>query len=180
MDRKEYFRLYYLANKIEIKKKSKEYYLKNKDKISDYFKQRYPKYKKELLQYQKIYHKNNPENRNQYYLKNREKTSEQMRIWRRTEEGKAAIQRGHVKRNTREREIINTLTLEEWLDILKQYDYKCAYCGCDFNENTLPEKDHIIPISKNGHNIKENIVPACRSCNAKKSNKILLIKELII
>lgn len=74
--------------------------------------------------------------------------------------------------------IINTLTSEEWLNILKKYNYKCAYCGTEFDENILPEKDHIIPISKGGNNTKENIVPACRSCNAKKGSKILLERKV--
>ncbi|MCK4464389.1 MAG: HNH endonuclease [Bacteroidales bacterium] len=38
-----------------------------------------------------------------------------------------------------------------------------------FNRET---KDHVIPISKGGDNTKENIVPACQSCNSKKFNKI--------
>jgi 5-methylcytosine-specific restriction endonuclease McrA len=68
---------------------------------------------------------------------------------------------------------INTLTNEEWLNILKEFKYKCAYCGIEFDENILPEKDHIIPRSKGGYNIKENIIPSCRYCNSKKHNKIL-------
>lgn len=94
--------------------------------------------------------------------------------WRKTEKGKASSQRRHITRRTKEKYIINTLTLNEWLEILKDYDYKCAYCGIEFDKNTLPERDHIIPISKDGDNTKENIVPSCRSCNAKKGNKILI------
>jgi len=54
---------------------------------------------------------------------------------------------------------------------------KCAYCGIDFDENNLPTRDHIIPISKGGDNTKENVIPACRICNAKKGNKILILNE---
>ena len=68
---------------------------------------------------------------------------------------------------------INALTNEEWQDILKKFEYKCAYCGIEFNDRVIPTKDHIIPLSIGGYNIKENIIPACRSCNAKKHNKIL-------
>ena len=38
----------------------------------------------------------------------------------------------------------------------------------------MPTRDHIIPISKGGNNVKENIVPAYRSCNSKKHNKLIL------
>ena len=82
-------------------------------------------------------------------------------------------QRKDTKRRIRENKIINTLTYKEWLNILKKYDYKCAYCGCEFDENTLPQKDHVIPISKGGHNTKENVVPACIICNSKKWTKII-------
>ena len=43
----------------------------------------------------------------------------------------------------------------------------------------MPTKDHVIPISKGGHNTKENIVPACQSCNNKKYNKILEVEEVV-
>ena len=35
-------------------------------------------------------------------------------------------------------------------------------------------KDHIIPISKGGNNTRENIVPACITCNSSKGNKVLV------
>ena len=73
-------------------------------------------------------------------------------------------------------EIINTLTSNEWLGILKKYYWRCAYCGKEFDLFNRPTRDHIIPISKGGDNVKENIVPACKSCNSKKYNKI--IKEV--
>lgn len=90
-----------------------------------------------------------------------------------------AKQRIKAKRRAKEKEIISTLTLKKWLEILKEYNYKCAYCEIEFDENTLPEKDHLIPTSKGEHNIKENIVPACRSCNTKKNNKFILNRFLL-
>ena len=44
----------------------------------------------------------------------------------------------------------------------------------EFNLFDRPTRDHVIPISKGGNNTKENIVPACGSCNSKKKDKILL------
>ena len=62
----------------------------------------------------------------------------------------------------------STLTLKEWEGILKQYDYRCAYC----QKPLKLEMDHVIPLSKGGTHTRETIVPACRACNAKKGNKI--------
>jgi 5-methylcytosine-specific restriction endonuclease McrA len=72
----------------------------------------------------------------------------------------------------------NTLTAKEWLDILKQYNYKCAYCKRSILD--LPDglvRDHIIPISRGGGNTKENVVPACVRCNKQKSS--ILIGEVL-
>ena len=32
-------------------------------------------------------------------------------------------------------------------------------------------QDHFIPLSKGGEYSKKNIIPSCRSCNSRKSNK---------
>lgn len=43
----------------------------------------------------------------------------------------------------------------------------CAYCGTA----TGPfQKDCVLPISRGGRYTFENVVPACRSCNASKCN----------
>jgi len=46
---------------------------------------------------------------------------------------------------------------------------KCAYCGKD-----ATTVDHIIPKSKNGTDDKDNLVPACKSCNSSKYDKDLV------
>lgn len=43
----------------------------------------------------------------------------------------------------------------------------CAYCGAD---GVALQKDCVQPISRGGRYTFENVVPACRSCNASKSN----------
>lgn len=44
----------------------------------------------------------------------------------------------------------------------------CAYCGDD-----PVTFDHVVPRSKGGTDDPENLVPACRPCNASKSDKPL-------
>lgn len=130
---------------------------KKKEWQKKYYRTYYQENKKCLCEYQEKYREENPEYAKQY---------------RKTPEGKACYQRGSSKRRAIIRNIINTLTSEEWIDILKEYKFRCAYCGKEFNLFDRPERDHVIPLSKGGNNTKENIAPACRSCNARKYNKI--------
>jgi 5-methylcytosine-specific restriction endonuclease McrA len=156
----------------------KEYYKKNKDRLSkgrkEYSEKWYIKNRERLLKKSKEWYINNLVRIREYRKKNRKKINNDSRMWRKTEKGKANNQRGESKRRMEEKRILNTLTAEEWLFILKKYDYRCAYCGKDLlNLFDKPTRDHIIPISKGGNNIKENVILACQSCNSKKGNKIL-------
>jgi 5-methylcytosine-specific restriction endonuclease McrA len=58
------------------------------------------------------------------------------------------------------------LTDAEWFRILNAWA-ACAYCGAD---GAALQKDCVLPISRGGRYTIENVVPACRSCNASKSN----------
>lgn len=59
----------------------------------------------------------------------------------------------------------------EWFDGLKtEHDNKCFYC-CDSNRPLT--MDHVIPLKRGGKHIRENIVPSCKSCNCKKSARLI-------
>ena len=151
---KQYRRQYNIDNDKERKNYQKQWRLDNCERIEQYSKD----HKEEAKQWRIIHRKE----MNQYH-----------RQYQKSDIGKANAQRGNSKRRARIRGIINTLTAQEWLDILEQYNYACVYCRIEFNCENLPERDHVIPISKGGNNTKENVVPACRNCNARKHNKIL-------
>ena len=115
---------------------------------------------------------NNPDYNKNYYYSNTEAILSQKKQYRKTDKGKACQQRANAKRtHSSAVAIISTLTSNEWQAILDKYNYKCAYCGKDFNISNLPTRDHIIPISAGGNNVEENVVPACRECNSKKGAK---------
>ncbi len=198
IDNKERELEYRLVNKERLKEYSKQYYINNKEGIDKYYRQYCIDNKKELerkrqwnkdnLEYHKQYRENNkekikestkrwreknPEYCSQYHIKNREEILERHKQYNQTEIGKATMQRKDSKRRAILKNIINTLTAQEWLDILEAYNYRCAYCDVEFEIENMPTKDHVIPLTKGGHNTKENIIPACHSCNSKKYNKIL-------
>lgn len=84
------------------------------------------------------------------------------------EKVKAAQQR----RRARREEVASTLTLHQWQEILEVFDHRCAYCLC---KATSLEQDHVIAISRGGGHTEDNVVPACRSCNATKSNRPVFV-----
>lgn len=81
------------------------------------------------------------------------------------------------------RSSINTITSIDVLDSLKRTDFKCTYCGEKLNKDKW-QLDHVHPISKGGLNVRENITPSCKECNAMKHSmhidKLLLQCERIL
>jgi hypothetical protein len=49
--------------------------------------------------------------------------------------------------------------------IYQAWGYKCGYCG-----DNATSLDHIIPRFKSGSSNRNNLLPACRSCNANKAS----------
>lgn len=60
----------------------------------------------------------------------------------------------------------NDLTAEEWSTLQEAWG-GCAYCGAT---GTALQKDCVLPLSRGGRYTVDNVVPACRSCNASKCN----------
>jgi len=188
-NRKEYMKQYRIKHKKEIKKSRRLYYIKNREKTLEYdkkyreenpeiVKERVKKYREKnrglLREKRKVYRENNPEKIKKYEKDNYERRKEYKRKYLKTEKGKAKAQRSNAKRQAKIRYILNTLTSREWLDILEEFNYHCAYCNIKFDYDNLPTRDHIIPINKGGNNTKDNIVSTCQSCNSKKNDKLLI------
>jgi 5-methylcytosine-specific restriction endonuclease McrA len=60
-------------------------------------------------------------------------------------------------------------TRQEWTQLLSAYNYRCAYCDRRVTRKSA-SADHAIPLSRGGTNWIENIIPACLSCNQRKSS----------
>lgn len=54
--------------------------------------------------------------------------------------------------------------------LFKRDNYQCMYCGCQHSYLELT-RDHIIPTSRGGRDIWENIVAACKRCNNFKADR---------
>lgn len=63
-------------------------------------------------------------------------------------------------------------TFGEWETLKAQYGYTCPCCHKIEPEIKLTE-DHIIPLSKGGSDLIENIQPLCLDCNRRKNAKVI-------
>jgi 5-methylcytosine-specific restriction endonuclease McrA len=63
-------------------------------------------------------------------------------------------------------------TFEQWLARVEFYGWQCRYCGTTLTAKTLTQ-DHAIPLSRGGSQWSANLVPACLSCNSRKSDKTI-------
>ncbi|KKN82018.1 hypothetical protein LCGC14_0312850 [marine sediment metagenome] len=91
--------------------------------------------------------------------------------YHRTEKGKAVIAVQGAKRRALMRTPEVGLSAAGWLDILSRAKGRCFYCKAKA-KLTL---DHVVPLSRGGQHVKENVVAACLSCNSKKGNRLWLL-----
>ena len=153
-------------------KKYKKYREKNKDKIREYQKE----YKKE---YGKKYRENNKdkikEYKKEYREKNRDKIRQKEREYRLSEKGKQIAFNSQSKRRFKEENQGNGITEEQWLEMMKFFNWKCAYSGEYIGGNSKERTiDHIIPLNKGGEHEAWNCVPMLRSLNCRKQDKDML------
>jgi 5-methylcytosine-specific restriction endonuclease McrA len=106
--------------------------------------------------------------RKKYFVENKEKEMATLKRYRESPEGNPIVRLCLLRRKAREKNLLATLTIEEWGECLKYFDNRCAYCGEEMKTVTV---DHFVPVVKNGSLAKSNIVPACKRCNSSKGSK---------
>ena len=50
---------------------------------------------------------------------------------------------------------------------------KCHYCGKNVIHKEIT-MDHLVPLARGGKSTKDNLVPSCKTCNAKKKSMLPL------
>ena len=96
-----------------------------------------------------------------------------IKLYKVSSKGKATATKSSHKRRTNEKNTENTLTTQEWLDILEEQDNTCNMCQVKFSDEIKPTCDHIYPVSLGGGLTRENVQALCRSCNCSKGAKVL-------
>lgn len=97
-----------------------------------------------------------------------------------TAKGRATAARKDATRRSKEAAEINTLTKEQWLQILKDQEHKCNGCKEPFSEEKPATEDHIIPLGEGPGRTKENMQALCGLCNVIKGRKSMeyLLKKI--
>ena len=73
----------------------------------------------------------------------------------------------HVPRKFR-RQVTNTF-------LFARDRYRCQYCGrvgVELRPREALTRDHVVPLSRGGLNVWENVVTACSPCNTRKANPL--------
>lgn len=94
----------------------------------------------------------------------RKASAEYQRAWWRANPDKIRDREARRRARKNGAKVVD-LTDAQWLEILETHDRRCAYC---LRRSEQLEKDHVVALMRGGDHTAENIVPACRSCNAKK------------
>ena len=177
----EWTKQYCETNKEYISKQKKQYREKNKEHISEQKKEydSRPEIKERRKEKGKIYNLTNKdkikEYSKKYYQNNKEHKREYQRKYLRKNPQVNALH--HQKRINLKHNLQVTLTLGQWEQIKTDFDYKCAYCGMSEKEhknlfNESLHQEHFLALSNGGEFTHNNIIPACRSCNSSKNNKL--------
>lgn len=144
-----------------FKKRSKEQAVKHKDHISAYQKKYRDCHKEESKKYQHEYYK-----KYTLYIKDR--------VSRYAKNNPEKVQVLSENKRARKLGLEDRITHKDWIDLLDKYNHQCLWCG---RKGIKLTQDHVIPLSKGGRNVIENIQPLCHSCNSTKHTDIIYFRN---
>lgn len=103
---------------------------------------------------------------------NPEKQKQATKSWKQRNHSRVISLNNH--RRAKLAKAVGRFTDQEWLARCNEYGRRCAYC-----RKARPlTRHHLVPLSRGGNNLIENILPACRSCNSRVGTKIVYPEKL--
>jgi len=141
----------------QIRERSKTYYAKVADKRRKYTREWSQKNKEQKANTDRIYAKQRPEVKRAARKRWEARNAEYVRMWKCQKQ---------QRRNAKKAGLLADLTIEQWHIIQDVFEYRCAYCLRKVDSLC---QDHVIPLATGGYYTATNIVPACMSCNSRKS-----------
>lgn len=157
---------YDASRKEALHQHNKEYRNNNKEKISAASKIYYNANKEKLLKYRQDHIEDRNIYNKLYYQNNTKKIAQNVASWKRDNPSKVLEYK--QKRRAQKFGVNATLKTDQWYEMLEYFNHACVYCQ-EHNEKLT--QDHVLALSNGGEHDMYNI-PACRSCNSKKGNKI--------
>ena len=160
--------------------KNKQKYYKNANR-KEYYKayrktDNYKNYQKEYRksernkEIQNKYRKSEAGKKSQDKYKNSDKGKEYYKNYWASEKGKSVQFNHNVKRRLSEESQGRGITIEQWDEVYKYFNWKCAYSGMKLLKSNR-NLDHIIPLNDNGVNEIWNCVPMYNIYNFNKQDK---------
>ena len=149
----------YAGNPEPIRARNRAWYQKNKDQRHDYYLRR------KAAEPADVRRQHERERTRRRYLSDPHAWLARQKEWRKRNPDKA---HAYVRAATIKRRRAaggQRFTSAEWLALLAYHGGRCAYCG----SKVLIEIDHRTPLTCGGSNLIDNILPACRRCNRRKS-----------
>lgn len=147
--------------------KKHEYYIVNKDRMRDKERAYRAENKEWYIEYQ-----------SKYRYENKDRIARLYKEWK--SKNKEKVLATNHKYRARKRELECDYNSQDLVDLFEWQHGLCFWCDCilvyPFSSRHINRKthlDHIVPLSRNGKNILENVVWACQSCNLSKHNKIV-------
>lgn len=129
-------------------------------------------WRKDNKEHIKEYYENTKEHKKKYFEENKEHILEWRRQWRDSESGQVSRLNRHNKRRELMENQGSGITIEQWLDMMNFFDWKCAYSDVYVNSKKNRSVDHIIPLNRGGLHEIWNCVPMYRNHNSSKNNSI--------
>lgn len=183
---------YYESNNEKIKLEQEKYRKVNVEKKRQYdkiyrkenaeiMKIKLKKFRQENQERVKEQRKNNPkikEYEKRYRQEKAEQIKAQQKKYYQSERGRESIFKKSMKRRSYKQKV--QFTPMERKEILERDNWTCQCCGIKVHDRSTgdwntPDKahiDHIVPISKGGSSVPNNLQVLCRTCNTSKRNSI--------
>lgn len=159
---------YYASHKEKCNEYGRNYYALHKDEINQHREEIRESRLAQGRKYDSLHREKRKAYEKKWYLLNHKEHFTNVMEWRKNNpEIWAEIV---ARRYARERGAKGSHTAEEWFLLKHLYGNKCLACG---KTEVRLTRDHIIPLILNGTDEISNIQPLCKSCNSRKSAKII-------
>ena len=158
---KEYNKQYYEDNKEYIKERNKQWYEDNKE----YYKQYY----KDNKERNKQHYEDNKEYYKRYYEDNKDKILEYNKQWHKNNPEK--VFNKHNRRRSKLENQGRGINKEQYKECNEWFDWKCAYSGEKMESNNSTNGrtlDHIVALDNGGLNEPWNCIPMKKGYNTSK------------